>query len=153
MDAAGPASLTGAAVGPRDAVARLRGAGVRVTKQRVAVFDQLERLGGHRSVEEISADLIDVGAALPLTTIYNVVDDLSRAGILMAADAGSGRALYEVADTWHHHFVCRSCGQVSDIACTVGVKPCIDASVPGAEVDEASIIFRGRCRSCVSDSS
>ena len=32
------------------------------------------------------------------------------AGVLLVADAGPGAARYELAGTWHHHLVCRSCG-------------------------------------------
>jgi Fur family ferric uptake transcriptional regulator len=119
-----------------------------VTRPRLAVLAALDRLGGHRGADEIDAELARSGVRVPLTTIYNVVDDLTRAGVVMAADAGPGRALYEVAERRHHHFVCRSCGAVVDVACLDGGSPCLAASIAGAEVDEASIIFRGRCARC-----
>lgn len=72
MDAPGPGALS---------EARLRAAGVRVTRPRLAVLDAVEGLGGHRGVDENTA-------------------------------------------------------------------PCVTAPVPGADVDEASIIFRGRCATC-----
>lgn len=61
---------------------------------------------------------------------------------------GPGRALYELADHWHHYFVCRRCGAVSDVECAVGDTPCLHAPVPGAVVDEAQVIFRGFCADC-----
>jgi Fur family ferric uptake transcriptional regulator len=80
--------------------------------------------------------------------VYNALDALRTAGLVMAADAGPGRTLYEADTGWHHHFVCRECGAVVDVPCVEGEKPCIDAGVPGLEVDEAQIIFRGRCEAC-----
>lgn len=139
MDAPGPAALT---------ESRLRAAGVRVTRPRLAVLDALEGLGGHRGVDEISAELGRRGQAVPVTTIYNVVGALARAGVLMAADAGPGRALFEVANGRHHHFVCRSCGTVVDVPCSAHDAPCVTAPLPGADVEQASIIFWGRCASC-----
>jgi Fur family ferric uptake transcriptional regulator len=55
---------------------------------------------------------------------------------------------YEVASEWHHHFVCRRCRQVIDVACEADSRPCLDATVPGVLVDEAQVIFRGLCADC-----
>jgi Fur family ferric uptake transcriptional regulator len=64
------------------------------------------------------------------------------------ADAGPGAARYETAASWHHHLVCRSCGTIVDVPCVRGSRPCLDAKIPGATIDEAQIIFRGTCVSC-----
>lgn len=84
------------------------------------------------------------------TTVYNALDALRGAGLIMAADAGPGPALYEAAEDWHHHFVCRECGAVLDVACVRGKKPCLHAEVSGAVIDEAQVIFRGLCQACAS---
>ncbi|MGH9033490.1 MAG: Fur family transcriptional regulator [Acidimicrobiia bacterium] len=122
---------------------------MRVTAPRLAVYRALGELGGHRSVDEIVAHLQAVGTPLPRASVYNSVDALARVGVVLAADAGPGRALYEAGDTPHHHFVCRSCGAVTDVACVTGARPCLDADIAGAEIDEAQVIFRGLCAACV----
>lgn len=71
-----------------------------------------------------------------------------QAGLVMLADAGPGRALYEAGTEWHHHFVCASCGRIEDVPCLTGAKPCLSPQGLDAEVEEAQIIFRGRCRRC-----
>lgn len=102
------------------------------------------------AVDDIASSLaLTAEEELPRASIYNVVRDLVTAGIAMQADVGPGRALYEVADEWHHHFVCRHCGHVVDVPCEEGEKPCLEATVPGVVVDEAQVIFRGLCESCV----
>ena len=131
-----------------DIEAVLREHSVRVTRPRVLVYATLRALGGHRSVDDIADALADHGTPLPRMTVYNVVSNLVRAGVLMLADAGPGRALYEVNDGWHHHFVCRSCGAIHDVPCSVGSKPCLEpGDVPGS-VEEAQVIFRGICNVC-----
>ncbi|HEY8477596.1 MAG TPA: Fur family transcriptional regulator [Chloroflexota bacterium] len=127
---------------------RLREVGLRATRPRLLVLDILERLGGHRSVDEVVAALRAQGTALPRATVYNVVNALVERGLIMGADAGPGRALFEASSTWHHHFVCRSCGAVIDVPCVVGAKPCLQLDLAGAEVDEAQVIWRGRCPAC-----
>jgi Fe2+ or Zn2+ uptake regulation protein len=129
---------------------RLRAAGLAVTRPRVMVLDCLGDQEGHLAVDDIADLLRGAGSELPRASIYNVVRDLVAAGLVMQADVGPGRALYEVADTWHHHFVCRACGRVVDVPCTEGRKPCLDVGLPGLEVDEAQVIFRGLCPTCTS---
>ena len=126
----------------------IRNAGLRATKPRVLIYDLLQEAGGHRTADEITGLVAGSGRRLPRASVYNVLDDLSRVDLVMCADRGPGTAIYEVADTWHHHFVCRQCGAVTDVTCAVGSKPCLDADVPGAVIDEAQIIFRGVCASC-----
>jgi Fur family ferric uptake transcriptional regulator len=89
------------------------------------------------------------GQRLSRMSVYNALGAMRATGLVMVADAGPGAALYEVATQWHHHFVCRSCGAVADVPCAEGYMPCVEATVPGAEVDEAQIIFRGTCADCL----
>ncbi len=126
----------------------IRNAGLRATAPRKVVYEVLQHAGGHRTADEVARLVAEAGKPLPRASIYNVLDDLTGAELVMRADRGPGAAIYEVADTWHHHFVCRSCGAVIDVPCVVGSKPCLDADIPGAVIDEAQIIFRGLCPSC-----
>ena len=133
----------------KDSRAHLHAAGLRVTKPRLLVYDVLRVSGGHRSADDVAALLADRGDPLPRGSVYNVLADLTAAGLLMCADVGPGRALYEVAERWHHHFICRVCGVVLDVPCVRGEKPCLDppASLPGT-VEEAQVLFRGVCDQC-----
>jgi len=49
----------------------------------------------------------------------------------------------------HHHLVCRSCGQTVDVDCAIGTAPCLHpADDRGYEIDEAEVIYWGRCPTC-----
>lgn len=109
-------------------------------------------MGGHRSAEDIAGELKRSGARLARGSVYNSVAALRSAGLVMAADTGPGRTLYEASDMWHHHFVCRVCGSVTDVECVTGEKPCLEAEIPSARTEEAQVIFRGVCPSCTEDS-
>jgi len=128
---------------------RLREAGLRATRPRILVYQVLREVGGHLSVDDVVTLLQDRSQRIPRMTVYNVVSDLSSAGLVMRADTGPGRAIYEAGDKWHHHFVCRRCGRVIDVPCVIGAKPCLEQDVPGVSVvDEAQIIFRSVCEAC-----
>lgn len=129
--------------------ARLHAAGLRVTKPRLAVIAALRDLGGHRTADEVHARLRAGNTALPRTSVYNSLVTLADLGVLMRADVGPGAVVYEVAESWHHHFVCRRCGAVTDVPCVVGDSPCLSPSAEVGQVDEAQVIFRGVCPDCL----
>lgn len=83
--------------------------------------------------------------------LYNVLDDLTRAGLVRCIEPAGSVARYEmrVGDN-HHHLVCRSCGCVEDVDCSVGEAPCLQpVSAPeGFQLDEAEVTWWGTCRSC-----
>lgn len=128
---------------------RLHEAGLKVTRPRLLVYGVLRDAGGHRSVDDVVKILGRQGHRVPRMSVYNVMADLTAAHILMRADTGPGLSLYEASDTWHHHFVCRTCGAIEDVPCVVGKKPCLEPSAGlEAVVDEAQVIFRGVCGAC-----
>ena len=119
----------------------------------------IERLAAAATDELLAAtdvaDLLDRrGESIPRMTIYNVMADLTGASLVMPADIGPGKALYEASDVWHHHFVCRGCGRIEDVPCWKGRKPCLrpPEGPPGAVIDEAQVIFRGLCAECAATS-
>ena len=128
----------------------IRNAGLKATHSRLAVLDALAAMGGHCSADEVFHHLEEHGENVPRGTVFKVVGDLSECGVLMVTDAGPGRTLYEYADVWHHHFVCRKCSRILDVPCVEGRKPCLmpDVEVP-AIIEEAQIIFRGVCNDCL----
>ncbi len=51
----------------------------------------------------------------------------------------------------HHHLVCRTCGEITDVDCAVGHVPCLTASDDhGYVVDEAEVVYWGVCPACSS---
>jgi Fur family ferric uptake transcriptional regulator len=146
-DTPAPGSLA-ALSGDLVLAARLRKAGLRATRPRLLTYRALADLGGHRSVDEVVVELRRRAQPLPRTSVYNVVEALRLAGVVMGADAGPGRALYEVATTKHHHFVCRACAEVIDVPCVTGETPCLEAGGDAGVPDEAQVIFRGLCKAC-----
>lgn len=143
MDVARPAMT-----GDRDLARRLRATGLKATRSRLLVLEVLQGTGPHLSTDELVEALDARGTPLPRGSVYNVVGALAAHGLITVTDVGPGRALYEVAERWHHHFVCRTCGLIEDVECVVGLKPCLDPGRVNGEVDEAQVIFRGICTEC-----
>jgi Fur family transcriptional regulator, stress-responsive regulator len=127
----------------------LREAGLRVTQQRVAVLDAVRRLPHADTDSIINAARAGLGE-LSHQAVYDVLKVLTEAGLVRRIQPSNSVARYEsrVGDN-HHHVVCRSCGVVADVDCAVGEVPCLTASDDhGFEIDEAEVIYWGRCPAC-----
>src|SRR5437763_1495160 len=132
----------------------LRGVALRVTRPRVAV---LTAVYGHPHADTdsiIGAVRADLGE-VSHQAIYDVLRALTTAGLVRRIQPAGSVARYEsrVGDN-HHHVVCRSCGAIADVDCAVGYTPCLTAADDsGYEIDEAEVIYWGRCFECVAATS
>jgi Fur family transcriptional regulator, stress-responsive regulator len=132
----------------------LRGKGLRVTAPRLAVLSVLVEKP-HSSAAELAAVLGDRVLTGPSKQgLYNVLDDLTRAGLVRRIEPAGSAARYElrVGDN-HHHVVCRSCGRMEDVDCAVGAAPCLQPAetATGFVVDEAEVTWWGQCAVCRPD--
>jgi len=128
---------------------QLRSAGLRATRARIGVLETLESLGGHPTVDDVAKGLDAGGFTVSRTSVFNVLTDLTSASLVMVADAGPGSTRYEINTGWHHHFVCRTCGMITDAGCAEDTKPCMTPGEDLGIVDEAQVIYRGICNTCV----
>ena len=127
----------------------LRAHGLRVTKPRLAVLDILTE-GGHLEVDDIARRARTRLDSVSTQAVYDVLGALSRAGLARRLEPAGSPARYEarVGDN-HHHIVCRGCGDITDVDCVVGERPCLTpGSAHGFEVDEAEVTFWGLCPAC-----
>lgn len=122
---------------------RLRHAGLRATRPRVTVLGWLDGNPGHHS-----ADRVVERTALSRATVYHVLGQLSAADLALTAEPTAGPVLYETAAEAHHHFVCRACRRIIDVACLAGATPCLHGDLPGAVVERADVTLRGVCAEC-----
>jgi Fe2+ or Zn2+ uptake regulation protein len=136
--------------GSSQAAVALRRVGLRVTAPRLAVLTALAAEGSHSSVEAVVSVVRErLGDGSP-QTVYNVLNTLTDAGLVRRIEPAGRPGLYElrVGDN-HHHVVCRSCDAIADVECAVGETPCLTAADDsGFEIDEAEVIFWGRCPEC-----
>lgn len=119
-----------------------------MTGPRLAILAVLDSVGGHRSADEVVAGLRESGYRHARTTVYNALDDLARAGLVRAAPVDAGALRYESAGPPHHHFVCRICGRISNVAIAEDLAARPLPEIEDAVVDELDVVYRGVCRSC-----
>jgi Fur family ferric uptake transcriptional regulator len=135
-------------------LALLRRRGVQVTAQRLAVLRAVSTRP-HSTAADIGEVVREEIGAVSLQAVYDALATLTERGIIRRIEPAGSPARYEdrVGDN-HHHLICRTCGRMVDVDCATGVMPCltpVDAS--GFEVDEAEVIYWGRCPECVAATS
>jgi Fe2+ or Zn2+ uptake regulation protein len=129
----------------------LRANGLRVTQQREAVLGVLAGRP-HLTAAEVAAEVEGMlDKPLSRQGLYNVLTDLTRAGLLRCIEPAGSAARYElrVGDN-HQHMVCRSCGAVEDVDAALGDVRCLEPSATpsGFVVVEAEVTWWGTCRIC-----
>jgi Fur family transcriptional regulator, stress-responsive regulator len=128
----------------------LRRRGLRVTAQRLAV---LRAVGSrpHETADVIAAAVRRELGSISTQAVYDALGALTEKGLLRRIEPAGSAARFEGrAGDNHHHLICRSCDRMVDVDCAVGEAPCLTAADDlGYEIDEAEIIYWGRCPDCV----
>jgi Fur family transcriptional regulator, stress-responsive regulator len=127
----------------------LRDVALRVTRPRVAVLSAVHNHPHADTDTVIGAVRAELGG-VSHQAVYDVLRALTTVGLLRRIEPPGSVARYEarVGDN-HHHVVCRSCGAIADVDCAVGTAPCLTASDDhGFTIDEAEVIYWGRCPTC-----
>ncbi|HVF13841.1 MAG TPA: Fur family transcriptional regulator [Acidimicrobiales bacterium] len=128
----------------------LRRHGLQVTAQRLAVLRAVSDRS-HSTADDIHTVVRAEIGAISLQAVYDALAALTDKGLLRRIQPAGSSARYEdrVNDN-HHHLICRACNRMVDVDCAVGVTPCLTAADDsGYEIDEAEVIYWGRCPECV----
>jgi Fe2+ or Zn2+ uptake regulation protein len=135
-----------------DPAALLRGRGLRVTAQRLAVLRAVAERP-HATADAVAEAVRAEIGSISVQAVYDALAALAERGLLRRIQPAGSPARYEdrVGDN-HHHLICRSCDRMVDVDCAVGETPCLTAADDrGYEVDEAEVIYWGRCPAWADD--
>ena len=127
----------------------LRGRGVQVTAQRIAIMQAVGRRP-HATADDLIDEVRSVIGTISRQAVYDTLGVLVEKGLIRRIQPAGSAARYEdrVGDN-HHHLICRGCGTMFDIDCAVGAAPCLTAEDDhGFEIDEAEVIYWGHCPRC-----
>jgi Fur family transcriptional regulator, stress-responsive regulator len=130
----------------------LRARGLRVTAQRLAVLRAVSD-APHVPADVVAETVRGEIGSISIQAVYDALTTLTESGLLRRIQPAGSPARYEdrVGDN-HHHLVCRACERMVDVDCAVGDAPCLTSVEDfGYEIDEAEVIYWGRCPECVAE--
>jgi Fe2+ or Zn2+ uptake regulation protein len=133
------------------AIELLKARNLQVTPQRIAVLRVLAA-SPHSTADEVHRLVQAELGTVSRQAVYDALAAFTEKGVFRRIQPAGSSARYEsrVGDN-HHHLVCRSCGRMVDVDCAVGEAPCLSPQDgAGYEIDEAEVVYWGRCSDCVS---
>ena len=122
---------------------------IKITPQRLEILKYLDGHRTHPTVEQIYTELKEKNPSLSKTTVYNSVEILKSHGIIQSITISGSESRYDFKHGMHHHFLCKKCGEITDI----------DVECPnlgkmlecGHKVEEVHGYFKGICKKCLKE--
>ena len=125
------------------AIARLKCAGLRPTRQRMALvalmFEQGDR---HFTAEQIFTEIQDAGIEVAPATVYNTLHQFTAAGLLREVVMAPDKSYFDTNTSDHHHFYFENSGELRDIpGGAVSLATC-PAPPDGMAITRVEVVIR-----------
>lgn len=129
-------------ISQKSRVEQLRAAGLRPTKQRIALADLLFGAGDrHLTAEGLHAEAVQQGIQVSLATIYNTIHQFVNAGLIREVAVEGSKSYYDTNVSDHFHFFFERDGILVDIDNTVKVEN-LPAPPEGMEISRIDVLVR-----------
>ena len=124
---------------------KLHEAGLRPTRQRLALASLIfSRACRHVTAEQLEEEALKQGFQVSLATIYNSLNQFTRAGLLREILIEPGRSYFDTNTSHHHHFYDTGKGTITDIPGDhIGISH-IPTAPDGAEIERVDVVIRIR---------
>ncbi|MEQ8505509.1 MAG: Fur family transcriptional regulator [Rhodospirillales bacterium] len=124
---------------------KLRGAGLRPTRQRMALAKLLFEGGNrHLTAEMLHADAQGANVRVSLATVYNTLHQFHRAGLLREIVVDSQRTYFDTNMSDHHHFYYDQSGELTDIPGDQVEVSILPPAPEGMAVSSIDVVVRVR---------
>lgn len=128
-------------------ITKLRDAGLRPTRQRVALAELLFGCGGrHVTAEELHDEAQCAQVSVSLATVYNTLNQFTEAGLLREVAIEGDRTYFDTNTSNHFHYFVQREGRLMDIESKAVAITGLPELPPGTEVDRIDVIVRLRER-------
>ena len=127
----------------KQVLSRLRSAGLRPTRQRMALAKMLfEGRDKHVTAEILHAEAQAAAIRVSLATVYNTLHQFTTAGLLREIVVDSQRSYFDTNISDHHHFFFEGSNRLDDIPGDEIVVATMPAPPAGTKVRRVDIVVR-----------
>jgi Fur family transcriptional regulator, iron response regulator len=124
---------------------RLRAAGLRPTRQRVALARLLLEKGDrHVTAEQLHVEASSAAIPVSLATVYNTLHQFTEAGLLREVVVEPGRSYFDTNASDHHHFFCEATAKLQDIPGQDVMVSRYPMPPAGTKISRVDVIIRVR---------
>jgi Fur family peroxide stress response transcriptional regulator len=121
-------------------------AGLRLTQQRLSVFQEILGSTDHPTAELIHRRLRRTAPTLSLDTVYRTLALLERNGLVHRVLDPGGGDRYDAVTDGHAHVVCRRCGKYEDLEEDIPTMPEVG---PWGRLERRHVVYFGVCADCL----
>jgi len=124
----------------------LNGAGLRPTRQRLALAQLLVGDGENRHVtaESLYAASCDTGEKVSLATVYNTLSAFCEAGLMREITVDGSKSYFDTNTSNHPHFYWEDSAALSDAPVDELVISSLPRAPEGAEIAKVDVVIRLR---------
>ncbi len=122
--------------------------GLKITPQRLAVYEVLLKSTNHPTVEDIYEEVKKRYPYVSLATVYRTLETLERIGLVKRVCFWGNSARYDANLNEHHHLICEKCGRIEDVNLDQEIN--IPEHFHGYKTHGYSVNIYGFCPKCQS---
>jgi Fur family iron response transcriptional regulator len=127
---------------PGEVAKLLRNAGLRPTRQRVALAHLLFAEGDrHVTAETLHEEAIARKVPVSLATVYNTLHQFTEAGLLREVAVEGAKTYFDTNTSNHYHFFCEHSGKLMDIEGTIRIEGLPEAP-EGKVISRVDVLVR-----------
>jgi Fur family transcriptional regulator, iron response regulator len=127
------------------ALRRLKSAGLRPTRQRLALAKLLlDTAPRHVTAEELFQEARAAGIPVSLATVYNTLHQFTAAGIMSEVVVGSGQSYFDTNPGSHYHYFDKTTGEIIDVPEDQVRFLRLPPAPPGKVIDRIDVVVRIR---------
>jgi len=123
----------------------------RRTRQRQLVYETLRATTSHPTAEAIFSEVRKRMPNISLGTVYRNLGVLKEQGMIFEIPGLNHTMHYDANMEPHAHFICSSCGQITDVWDCARPRCIRSAQLEGFMIEAWSIEFTGLCPACRSN--
>ena len=123
-------------------IAKLREAGLRPTRQRLALAALLLD-GRHRhvSADSLTREILATGEHMALGTVYNTLNQFTEAGLLRRVTVHNEHSVFDTNTDHHHHFYDSENDQLFDIPAGLVQLVGLPDAPDGHSIDAVNVLI------------
>ncbi len=131
-------------------IQQLKSHSLKVTPQRLAIFQMLYSTKKHPSAEMIYKELQESHPSMSLATVYKTLDTLKKSGLIQELNVGEDSFRYDANIESHPHIICVKCHEVFDLTCLDSIQALRDEVAQQTEflMLHEQLYFYGMCTAC-----
>lgn len=126
--------------------------GLRLTRQRLTIYRELEGRCDHPDVERLYQAVKSRLPQISLFTVYRAMNALEGGGLVWRVATWRGHARYDANVEMHAHFLCEACGKIDDLTMKMECRELLAHAagcVADGKVRRMDVMMVGACEDCL----